>query len=154
MRLKRFVTPRLILLDIDVGSRDELLRTIASHVTEERPDIDAESLVQALVDRESLGGTAVGHGVALPHARVADEMEALVGLARLAHPIDFDAPDGEPVWLAAFSAVSASDSHRHMQILARLARVLDSPANRDSLKGAESPEDVMAILLGDDPAQG
>lgn len=154
MRLRRFIAPRLILLDVQAQSRDELLRLIASRIAAERPMLEPQALEQALRDREAVGGTAVGHGVALPHARVRERFEGLVGLARLSQPVDFDAPDGEPVWLTAFSAVDASESHRHLQILARLARVFHSQANREALKRAQTPEEVMDILLRDDEPSG
>lgn len=154
MRLKRYVSPSLIQLDVDVQSKDELLHLIASRMASVSSTMDTERLEKALLEREGLGGTAVGHGVALPHARVPDGKDALVGLVRLAQPLDFNAPDGEAVWLAAFSALDAAESHRHMQVLARLARTFMSQANRDALKQARTPEEALEILLHDDEPGG
>ena len=150
MRLRRFVKPHLILLDVQVDSQDDLFRLLASRMSAERPSLDTELVERALREREGIGSTAVGHGVALPHARIPAQGEAIVGLARLQNPIEFNAPDGKPIWLVAFSAVDETDSTRHLQILARLSRVLNSPANREALREAKTPEDMTNVLARDD----
>ncbi len=150
MRLGRFICPRLILLDVSVDSRDDLLRLLAQRLASVCPSLDAQVLEQALREREEIGSTAVGDGVALPHARIPVEGKALVGIARLKNPIDFNAPDRKPVWLAAFSAVDAADPSRHLQILARLTRILHSQTDREALRRAKTVEDMLDILARED----
>ncbi len=148
MILEQFLSPRLMLLDVEVQSKEELLGFLAERMAEVSPVLEVKALETALEEREALGGTAVGHGVALPHARVSSQFDPIVGLARLKQPLDFGASDGEPVWLAAFSALNSAEAHRHLQILAGLSRALLSSGNLQALRKAQSSEEMMAVLLG------
>ena len=150
MRLRPFITPRLIFLDLDVDSREALLEFLAARMAEECADFDLDVLRNALLDREALGGTAIGNGVAIPHARLPMRCDSLVGLARLSHPVEFETPDEEPVWLIAFCAVDTRKAGQHLRILARLARVLGDASNREALKTARTAQEVIDILVQDD----
>jgi len=91
-------------------------------------DADREYLVQALLAREAMGSTAVGHGIAIPHVRrpvVLDVPRAAVSLCLLARPVEYGAPDGEPV--RAFFLIVSPTVRAHLHLLARLAHALRDP---------------------------
>lgn len=144
------MTPRLVFLDLDVESREALLEFLAARMLEECGDLEPDVLRGALLERESLGGTAIGNGVAIPHARLPMRCESFVGFARLSEPVEFETPDDEPVRLVAFCSVDAKKAGQHLRILARLSRVLGDPANREALKNAQTPQEVVDILVQDD----
>ncbi|HPO09416.1 MAG TPA: PTS sugar transporter subunit IIA [bacterium] len=150
MKIRKFVKPGLILMDVRANSRSELLHILAERIAAANPSLKVEAIEEALNEREKIGTTAIGHGVALPHARIPEHGEPIVGLARLDTPVDFGATDGERVWLIGFSAVDASESIKHLQILARLSRVLGSPVDRESIGKARTPEEMMGVLTRDD----
>ena len=115
----------------------------ASPVTQ-RFDFDRESLVRLFMAREAVGSTAVGDGIAIPHARrpiVLPVPRTLVTLSFLKQPIAYAAPDGKPVNIL-FSVISPTVA-AHVQLLARLARTLHDPAFRRSLVKAKSCQTIL-----------
>ncbi|SFP56385.1 PTS sugar transporter subunit IIA [Sphingomonas rubra] len=108
--------------------------------------VDARAITDALAERERLGSTGFGGGVALPHARL-PTLTMPVGLfVRLAHPIDFDAVDGVPVDLvfALFSPIPGGADH--LKALARVSRRLRDRPFLTKLRGAGSPDALYALL--------
>lgn len=107
-------------------------------------DFDRESLLRLFVAREAIGSTAVGDGIAIPHARrpiVLDVPRSLVTLCFLKRPIAYDAPDGKPVSIL-FSVISPTVT-AHVQLLARLARALHDPGFRLSVVGTTPCETIV-----------
>jgi len=99
-----------------------------------------------LVQRERLGSTGVGHGVAIPHGKL-PRLDRLVGLfARLEKPIDFEALDDAPVDLVFVLLAPESAGADHLKALARIARVLRDTATATKLRGATDPAALYALL--------
>ncbi|MEM6479270.1 MAG: PTS sugar transporter subunit IIA [Pseudomonadota bacterium] len=102
--------------------------------------------VEALLERETLGPTAVGKGVALPHARVA-EVESVIGaFVRLDKPIDFDAVDQQPVDLIFFLFAPEAAGVEHLKALALVARTLRDDAICERLRSNRSPAALLGVL--------
>lgn len=96
--------------------------------------------------REALGGTGVGDGVAVPHARIKDLEKSCGVFALLEAPVDFEAPDGKPADLV-FLLLSPEDSGAdHLKALAKITRALRQPSLRASLRAARSGEALLAVL--------
>ena len=141
------LTPETVLADYAAGTRKALFAHIAS-VAETVTGVDAKSLADCMADREKLGTTAFGGGIAIPHARL-DRTGAVRGVfVRLARPIDFGAVDELPVDLifALFSPADAGGDH--LKALARISRALRDTAFRAKLRGAGSADALYALLSG------
>jgi mannitol/fructose-specific phosphotransferase system IIA component (Ntr-type) len=146
--LHQWLLPSAVELNLRASNRDEVLVELAGKIAElgSRPD-DRQALVRALLEREQLHSTGVGDGVALPHAR-----NALVGLVkqpvivfgRHAKGIPFGAIDAQPVRL--FFLLVATSVTQHLQILARISRLLRDPRLRANLLAADKAEQVVALL--------
>jgi len=108
--------------------------------------IDAAETVNALQERESLGPTGVGHGVALPHARL-DGLDRVIGIfMRLEKPLDFDAVDRQPVDLV-FALFAPKDSGvEHLKALALVSRTMRDPAICAKLRSNVDPATLHAVL--------
>ena len=107
-------------------------------------DFDREPLLRLFVAREALGSTAVGDGIAIPHARrpiVLHVLRSLVTLCFLKRPISYQAPDGKPVRIL-FSVISPTVT-AHVQLLARLSRALHDPGFRKSIVGTKPREMIV-----------
>jgi len=115
----------------------------------DRPDLDEREVFQTLLRREQLGSTAVGHGVALPHGRIPDLERPIGAFSRLASPTDFDALDDHPVSLVFALLVPNEENEQHLQVLARLARMLDDESFRERLLKA-SGNDLFDLLVSKD----
>ncbi len=111
--------------------------------------LDPRLVHDAVLERERLGSTGVGEGVAIPHARIATLSRPVAGFARLLEPADFEAIDERPADLI-FMLLAPTDSGAdHLRALARAARVFRQERIRTALRQAQTSETVLAILAPD-----
>jgi PTS system nitrogen regulatory IIA component len=109
-------------------------------------------IFDTLLQRERLGSTGVGQGVAIPHGKLRG-LERLVGVfARLARPVDFDSLDDQPVDLVFVLLAPESAGADHLKALARIARILRDPALTQKLRTAEDASGIYSVLTGLDSA--
>ncbi|MDA7972634.1 MAG: PTS sugar transporter subunit IIA, partial [Gammaproteobacteria bacterium] len=99
-----FLDDARVVIDLDVASRKRLFERMAKLAASRGDGPGLDSVLSALTQREKLGSTGIGNGIALPHGRMDGFAEPLIAVARLKRAIHYDAPDGAPVWLAARSA--------------------------------------------------
>lgn len=122
MRLGALIRPDLIFPDLQAADRAQVLRALAGRVAERGLAPDADALFDKLWEREQLGTTAVGGGIAIPHCKVDSLKSGVVALGRVEEGVDFGAADGQPVRLF-FLVISPSQSPaEHLQILAAISR--------------------------------
>lgn len=108
--------------------------------------LDAEDATDALQERESLGPTGVGHGIALPHARIEGVDQVVGAFIRLEKPLDFDAVDRQPVDLV-FALFAPKDSGvEHLKALALVSRTMRDPQILSKLRANTDPAKLHAIL--------
>ncbi len=136
-----------IRLNITAGSKKKVLQVISDIVAENYPEYNANKIFELLIERERLGRTGIGHGVALPHGRLPDCQEPIGIFISLAEGVDFDAIDQEPVKLLFALLVPENSTQEHLEILARLADFFRQDKNRQILKNATSPETVYNLLI-------
>jgi nitrogen PTS system EIIA component len=109
-----------------------------------------ESLVRILLERESLGSTGIGDGVAIPHAKMHLLPESIVAFGRSGSGIDFQSLDEKPVYLF-FLLVTPDDMpEEHLKALARISRILKNPLIREKLKSAPYQRQIKKIILEED----
>lgn len=108
--------------------------------------LNSELLFRALWRREQAASTAIGHGIALPHARVSGIDQPILLLARSRQPIVFGAPDGRPVSILFAIVVPEHANDDHLQILASVAERLSSDALRTQLRRAANPSAVKELF--------
>ncbi|MBV8464879.1 MAG: PTS sugar transporter subunit IIA [Burkholderiales bacterium] len=135
-----------ILLDVDIQNRQQLFRTVADHLAR-RHGLPSTDIYSRLEEREKLGSTALGQGVAIPHARINGIDSPLVVFVRTRLPIPFDAPDGKPVGSFFLLLVPAQANQAHLQLLADTASVLCERKVRDALHTATTALDIRRVLL-------
>ena len=130
---------------------EELAELIATNyvLNDESEDASTPDMAQIftiLHNRERLGCTAVGKGIALPHGRIDGLIEPVIAIARLASPIDYDAPDRTPVWLAACLLVPAEANEIHLNTLAALASRLDNAEFVERVRQSSSSEELYDLF--------
>ena len=136
-----------LLLDLRAGSKRELFQELAAAV-EAATGIDQTVALSALVQREKLGTTGIGEGLALPHARLPGLARPLAFFARLARPVDYDALDERPVDLVLALVAPEEDSAAQLKALAQLARLLRDPILTGRLRRETDPARVYDLLTG------
>jgi PTS system nitrogen regulatory IIA component len=132
MRLDSLTDPELIFPEIDASDREDLLRELSERLERRRVIRSSKELYDRLMEREQLGSTGVGAGVAIPHCKVKDLTEVVLAIGITRKGVDFGAVDTKPVRLF-FLVVSPSDAPAaHLQVLAAISRWLkeDSHASR------------------------
>jgi len=136
-----------ICLDVDVASKDELLDRI-SEILAKRHNLPRDEVRESLVAREELGSTALGHGVAIPHARMKHLQRAAGSFVRTRSPIPFDAPDGRAVSSVLALLVPAEATDQHLELMANAASMLGNKGFRVQLKSCAQPCDVEDLFSG------
>ena len=145
MGLHSLLQPDNVIVNLHARCKREALAQLAKHVSAKK-GLSAEAIETALMTREKLGSTGVGHGVAIPHGKI-DGLDEIVGvLARLDHAVDFDAIDDAKVDIIFLLLAPAEATAAHLKALAKVSRVLHDQAIRDALRGAETAEAMYAIL--------
>lgn len=119
----------------------------ASHVT----TLESRNVLSTLINREKLGSTAVGHGVALPHARMHGIDKPVGVLVQLVKPIDFDAPDDQPVDLLFGLLIPEDATEEHLNTLAMLAEHFSAETFRDKLRQAQNNDELYDIATNSHP---
>lgn len=141
-----FLTPDRVVLDLTPQSKRQALKELAGRVAE-RTGLDPQRLCALLSERERLGTTGVGGGIAIPHAKL-PELDHLVGLfARLDKPVDFDAVDDQPVDLIFLLLAPDTAGADHLKALARVARLLREEPTRVRLRRQQDAQGVYDLLV-------
>lgn len=125
---------------VDLSSQKQVFETLANIFKQSMNDIESEEIFEALLTRERLGSTALGHGVAIPHIRLSKLREPIGAIIKLQQAIGFDAPDDNPVDLIFALAVPEEATEEHLQILAKLAKYLSQEEFRENLRDASDNE--------------
>jgi fructose PTS system EIIBC or EIIC component len=140
------ITPALVQLDVSLGSdKTEVIRALAAHVAAAGRTNDPDQLAKDALARETTGSTGLPGGIAIPHCRTAAVQVPTLAFARLSPATDFGAKDG-PADLAFLIAAPAGGDATHLKVLTQLARALVKKEFTGGLRGARSPEEVVAIV--------
>jgi PTS system nitrogen regulatory IIA component len=144
--LSRILPVRNIVLDLAVTSKKRAFEQ-ASLLFENNDGIERAAVFESLFNRERLGSTALGGGIAVPHGRVKGIKDPAAAFFRLARPIAFDAPDGEPVSQLLFLIAPEAKTQQHLDILAEVAQRLSDTALRARLVTETDPNVVQQLLV-------
>ena len=149
MQLADFLDFDAIKTGLPGGSKKSLLQQLAN-IAGQRLDVDSSTILASLTEREQLGSTGFGHGVAIPHGKVEGLKRIYCMFARVAEPLDYKAIDGRPVDLV-FLLLSPPDAGaEHLKALATISRVTRNGATLEKMRGARSRDALAAVLMGAD----
>ncbi len=146
MRLTEFLDFESIRVGLGAGNKRQLLnllgQTAGAHL-----GLDPAQIVDSIVEREKLGSTGFGNGVAIPHGKIDGLTTIYAMLVRLAEPVDYKAIDGQPVDLA-FLLLSPPDAGAaHLKALAAVSRTIRNGMTLEKMRGARSRDALAAVLI-------
>ena len=148
--LHEYLDARLIHVNSDVSSPKKLLQEMARLLSIPLIESDQEcrekDVYHALLEREKLGNTGIGNGVALPHSRFQHADKAIIAIITLKQAIDYDSLDGQKVDIAFGLIVPQEATQEHLQILAEIAGMMSQEDNKNNLVSAQSAEQAIAII--------
>lgn len=142
------ILPRAIVPRARWQTRKQVISEMAA-VMAAAGRLDRKSVIEALLERERLGSTGVGEGVAIPHARVEGLDRPIGGFAHLLEPVDFEAIDERKADLVFMLLAPTDAGAEHLRALARVARVFRQEQIRAALRQAQTTDAVLAVLSPD-----
>ena len=140
------LTEEAIILELKAKSKDELLHELAAAAQWLCPDLQAEAVRRVLLEREQIGSTGVGNGIAIPHGKLAQLQNLLICCGRSANGIAYEAKDRLPVHLVVMILSPENIAAEYLQTLGRISRLLKDESIRAKLLQAGSPKTVLQLF--------
>ncbi|MFH0935681.1 MAG: PTS sugar transporter subunit IIA [Candidatus Omnitrophota bacterium] len=152
MQIMDFLSKKAILTDIKATKKEDVIKELVEALINagEIEKRNRSKLIDALMNRESLGSTAIGQGIAIPHAK-SDCVSSLVAAFGLSKKgVDFDSLDGEPAYIFFLLVAPQDSAGPHLKALARISRLLKDKYFRDSLRACVDDKSIIKIISGED----
>jgi len=145
MTISALLSSDRIFIDTDITSKKRLLEFIARTVPAQL-NLSQKKLYNNLLDRERLGSTGLGKGFAIPHARLENLDTTMACFIRLDQPINFEAPDNQPVDLIFTIIIPENATDEHLNILSSLAKIFSRSEICEAIRNADSVDEVARII--------
>jgi len=152
MKMMDFLSKGAIVSELKSSKKEDVIKELVEALINagEVEKRHRNKLIEALMVREQLGSTAIGQGVAIPHAK-ADCVEKLVaGFGLSSKGVDFDSLDGEPVYILFLLVAPQDSAGPHLKALARISRLLKDKYFRDNLKACKDDKSIIKIINQED----
>ena len=145
MKISDLLSPTDVMIDVRASNKRLLLQEFAAKAASGL-GLPVETIASSLLKREDLGSTGIGHGVAIPHARLPDLQRAFGLFAKLKQPVEFDAIDGQPVDIVFVLLLPGAVENEALAALALVARTLRSPENLARLRAAKNAAELLVAM--------
>jgi nitrogen PTS system EIIA component len=150
MKITEILNPEMVIPVLKGTTKTDVLRELAEALAKKFPEIKLEQLTAVLAERERLGSTAIGDGIAIPHGKLPGVKKILGAFGRHPVGVDFESLDGNPTQLF-FVLVAPEDSASlHLKALARVSRLLKDNAFRDRLLAAPDAAEIYRLIKEED----
>ena len=143
--ITNFLTEESIIMDCDSKSQKNTLEVLSNKMAE-LTSTNKDEIFQKLYEREKLGTTAFGNGIAIPHARIEGIQNAKIIILKLTEAIDFNSIDGNKVDIVISLFVPNDNNEMHVELLSSIASLLDNQVFREKIRTANTASDVMMII--------
>ncbi len=140
----------LVIEEITATDKMGVIREFAAHLKRAGKVTDAEELVRVLAERESLGSTGIGDGVAIPHGKLGDIRDMIIAFGRSSRGVDFQSLDNKPAYLFFLLVTPVDKPGDHLKTLARISRILKNPVFRDNLRRAARRQELQRLIREED----
>jgi len=150
MNIKDMLKKEFIIEDLKSRTKKEVLVELADVFLRDDIDIDRSAVIEVLLEREKLGSTGIGDGIAIPHGKLAGLENLVVSFGRSVSGVDFDSMDGRPVHIFFLLLAPEDSAGLHLKALARISRMLKDVSLRESLIKAETSEDIYNLIVEKD----
>jgi PTS system nitrogen regulatory IIA component len=153
MRIAGLLQPEDIFPDLVAGTKEEVLAELAAGVVGHHPGLDRDKVIGILLERERLGSTGIGDGIAIPHGKLGKLDQPILAVGRSLRGVDFNALDGRPVKLFFLLLAPEEAVGFHLKLLARISRILKDPVVRTRLLEAPGVAAMNAVIQEQDSRQ-
>ena len=146
IELDDYVQPELVAIHKQVSSKVQLFSNFAHQFSKYQPGIAVDDISTALIEREAAQNTGVCHGVGMPHATLPTLDRTYLMLQRLDNPLEYDAPDNQPVDLVFATLGPPTDRQLHLVLLAKISKLILETSILDQIRAAENEADIVQTL--------
>jgi PTS system nitrogen regulatory IIA component len=150
MKLSEILNENNIVPELRARDKKGVLEELASIVSAHEPSLDKDSLVRVLLERERLGSTGIGDGVAIPHGKFQGIHQPIISFGRSRKGLDFESMDGQPAYLFFLLVAPENAANVHLKTLARIAKILKNSSFRKILMDAPTREEIYRTIIQDD----
>lgn len=146
MKILDILPRKSIIPDLKGRTKKQVLEELIDALLQEKPELDRERLMAVLLERERLGSTGIGDGIAIPHGKLKDLDQLILAFGKSNAGVDFESMDGKPVHLFFLLVAPESCTGIHLRALARIARLLKNAPVRKKLVNVGTQEEVYAVI--------
>jgi PTS system nitrogen regulatory IIA component len=150
MKMSEIIEAENIIPDLKATDKNGVLEELAEVVSNREPSINKRDLVRVLIERERLGSTGIGDGVAIPHGKMNGIKQPLISFGRSNKGLDFDSMDGQTAYLFFLLVAPENSSSVHLQVLAKIAKILKNSTIRKNLMEARTKEEIYQTIIQTD----
>ncbi len=150
MKIQDIVSPEAIVDNLKARTKEDVLRELSEVIAKIVPKLSADALTSILMERESLGSTGIGDGVAIPHGKVNGIERLVAAFGRSRNGVQFQSLDGKPAHLFFLIMAPEYSAGMHLKALARISRLLKDERFRRSLLEAADADELRSILREED----
>jgi len=150
MQLEQFFKIEHINADLSAKNKEDALLEMVDTIIRGGLNLDKSSILEILKQRESLGSTGIGEGVAIPHGKISTLNDIVIAFGRSVNGISYDSLDGKPVHLLFLLLAPENSAGQHLKILAKISKMLKEPDFRKKLLKTRSQNDLYKIIIEQD----
>ncbi len=150
MKVSEFLDAKSIVVELKAENKKEVLEELCETLVAADDSLDHDKMVGILLDRERLGSTGVGEGVAIPHGKMGNLDGLIACFGRSPEGVEFEAVDKKPVHLFFLLFAPENSAGIHLKALAKISRLLKRPSVREALLSVQSQENLYGILTQED----
>jgi PTS system nitrogen regulatory IIA component len=150
MKILDILKKDCIIPELRSQNKEGVLEELTGALSSFKAALNREALVEILLERERLGSTGIGDGIAIPHGKIQDLDELILSFGRSTRGIDFDSMDGRPTHLFFLLIAPENSAGIHLRALAKISRLLKSAHFRQRLMEAENREEIFQVIQEED----
>lgn len=150
MKITEILGPELVVPELKAQKKADVLRELAAALSGRYREVDLPALTAVLAERERLGSTAIGDGIAIPHGKIRGVSRILGVFGRHGKGVDFDSLDGNPTHLFFLLVAPEDSTSLHLKALARVSRLFKDASFRERLMAAEDAAAIYKLLVEED----
>ena len=144
--ISKLIDTDLVIFNLKASTKSEALLKICEHITQKHKICEPKALFDTIMNRESLHSTAVGHGIAIPHARCDESESLIIAVALIEKGVDFGAIDGIPVNMVFSIIAPKAETASYLQVLSQIASLLHSDNVRRELLSSKTAQEFIEII--------
>ncbi len=150
MKITELMDKDLIIPQLSSKTKKEVLKELVDCIVRKEKEVESNELLRVLLEREELGSTGIGDGIAIPHGKVKKIKKLIVSFGRSIEGVDFQSMDGKPTHLIFLLIAPENSAGIHLKALARISRLLKDGRFRKNLMEANTPQEIYDLIAQED----